>query len=172
MRFGLKLASFAGALACALVGALPPSPANAADGAGLFALPSGRPDASVRAAMRAAEPPATSRGTFVALVERTMVAAFAPPPAEMRVAPLMSRGVGGGLRLVLPVCEDGCSRYAARGVLLVTQRAPDSPMAWLAAVSNRGARSPEGPPGLAALREEARSARAKVPQEEESALPE
>ncbi|WP_437806780.1 hypothetical protein [Sorangium sp. So ce1078] len=170
MRFGLKLASFVGALAAAFVGAL--SPANASGGAGLFALPAGRPDASVRAAIRAAEPPTTSRGTFVTLVERTMVAAFAPPPAEMRVAPLVSRGGGGGLRLVLPVCEDGCSRYTSRGVLLVAQRTPDSPMAWLAAVSNRGARSPEGPPGLAALREEARSARAKVPQEEESALPE
>ncbi|KYF90373.1 hypothetical protein BE20_17820 [Sorangium cellulosum] len=170
MRFGLKLASFAFALAGALASA--PSPANAADGAGLFALPPGRPDASARAAMPAPEPPATSRGTFVALLERTMLAAFAPPPAEVRVAPLVSQGGGGGLRLVLPVCEDGCSRYATRGVLLVTPRTPDSPMAWLAAVSNHSGRSPEGPPGLAALREEARSARAKVPQEEESALPE
>jgi hypothetical protein len=56
--------------------------------------------------------------------------------------------------------------------LLVAQSAPDSPLAWLAAVTNRGGRSPEGPPGLAAVREEARRARAKVPQEEASALPE
>lgn len=168
MRFGLKLASFVGAL----VGALPTSPAAAADGAGLFALPSSRLDAADRAGTLTSEPPAMSGETFVELMERTIMAVLSPPPAELRVVPLVSRGGGGGLRLVLPVCEDGCSRYASRAVLLVAQSAPDSPFAWLAAVSNRGGRSAEGPPGLAAVREEARRARAKVPQEEASALPE
>ncbi|WP_437274822.1 hypothetical protein WME90_26615 [Sorangium sp. So ce375] len=167
MRFGLKLASFVGALA----GALPPSPA-AADGAGLFALPPSRLDAADHAGMPTSEPPATSRGTFVALMERAVMAVLSPPPAELRVAPLVSRGGGGGLRLVLPVCEDGCSRYASRAVLLVAQSSPDSPLAWLAAVGSRVGRALQGPPGLAAVREEARSARAKVPQEEASALPE
>ncbi|WP_437585737.1 hypothetical protein [Sorangium sp. So ce1000] len=168
MRFGLKLASFVGALA----GALPSSPAEAADGAGLFALPPSRLDAADRAGMPTPEPPATSGETFVSLMERTMMAVLSPPPADVRVAPLVSRGGGGGLRLVLPVCEDGCARYASRAVLLVAQSAPDSPLAWLAAVGSRVGRSPEGPPGLAAVREEARRARAKVPQEEASALPE
>ncbi|WP_434041288.1 MULTISPECIES: hypothetical protein [Sorangium] len=168
MRFELKLACLVGALA----GVLPPSLARAADGAGLFALPPSRLDAADRAAMPAPEPPGTSGRTIKALIERAVMSTMAPPPAELRVAPLVSRGGGGGLRLVLPVCEDGCSRYASRGVLLVTPRTPDSPMAWLAAVSNRVAQPTDGPPGLAALREEAHNARAKVPQEEESALPE
>ncbi|WP_437541624.1 hypothetical protein WME97_27560 [Sorangium sp. So ce367] len=168
MRFGLKLASFVGALA----GALLPSPAAADDGAGLFALPSSRLDAADVAGMPTSEPPAMSGATFVDLMARAVMAVLSPPPSELRVAPLMGRGGGGGLRLVLPVCEDGCSRYASRAVLLVAQSAPDSPLAWLAAVTNRGGRSPEGPPGLAAVREEARRARAKVPQEEASALPE
>ncbi|WP_438022356.1 hypothetical protein [Sorangium sp. So ce233] len=167
MRFELKLACLVGALA----GALPPSLAKAADGAGLFALPPSRLDAADRAAMPVSEP-GTSGRTIKALIERAVMSTMAPPPSEMRVAPLVSRGGGGGLRLVLPVCEDGCSRYASRGVLLVTPRTPDSPMAWLAAVSNRVAQPTDGPRGLAALREEARNARAKVPQEEESALPE
>ncbi|WP_433926764.1 hypothetical protein AB3662_28070 [Sorangium cellulosum] len=168
MRFELKLACLVGALA----GALSPSLAEAADGAGLFALPPSRLDAADRAAMPAPEPPGTSGRTIKALIARAVMSTMAPPPAEMRVAPLVSQGGGGGLRLVLPVCEDGCSRYTSRGVLLVTPRTPDSPMAWLAAVSNRVAQPTDGPPGLAALREEARNARAKVPQAEESALPE
>lgn len=168
MRFGLKLASFVGAL----VGALP-SPAAAADGAGLFALPPSRLDAADGAGVPTSEPPAMSGGTFVDRMARAMMAVLSPPPSELRLAPLVGRGGGGGLRLVLPVCEDGCSRYASRAVFLVAQSAPDSPFAWLAAVTNRGGRSsPEGPPGLAAVREEARRARAKVPQEEASALPE
>ncbi|KYF58193.1 hypothetical protein BE08_14780 [Sorangium cellulosum] len=168
MRFPLKLAFLVGALA----GALPPLPAKAADGAGLFALPPSRLDGADRAALRAHQQTGTSGKTVMALIQRAVMATMAPPPAELHLAPLVSRGGGGGLRLVLPVCEDGCSRYASRGVLLVTQQTPDSPMAWLAAVSNRGARAAEGPPGLAPVREEARNARAKVPQEEESALPE
>ncbi|XXT15297.1 hypothetical protein WME94_34110 [Sorangium sp. So ce429] len=168
MRFGLKLAFLVGALA----GALPSPSAEASDGAGLFAMPPRRLEAAERAAMPAPEPPGTSGKTVKALIERVVMATMAPTPAELRVAPLVSRGGGGGLRLVLPVCEDGCSRYASRGVLLVTPKTPDSPMAWLAAVGNQGARPTEGPPGLFALREEARSARAKVPQQEESALPE
>ncbi|WP_437730346.1 hypothetical protein [Sorangium sp. So ce1335] len=168
MRFQLKLAFLVGALA----GALPPSLAKAADGAGLFALPPSRLDAADRAALRAHAPSGTAGRTVMGLIQRAVMATMAPPPAELHVAPLVSRGGGGGLRLVLPVCEDGCSRYASRGVVLVTQQAPDSPMAWLAAVSNRTAQPTDGPPGLAPLREEARNARAKVPQEEESALPE
>ncbi|MGK3992542.1 hypothetical protein [Sorangium sp. So ce1024] len=169
MRFQLKLALLVGALA----GALPSSPAKAADGAGLFALPPGRLDAADRAALRAHQlMTGTSGKTVMALIQRAVMATMAPPPAELHLAPLVSRGGGGGLRLVLPVCEDGCSRYASPGVLLVTQQMPDSPMAWLAAMSNLGGQAADGPPGLAPVREEARNARAKVPQEEESALPE
>ncbi|AUX24294.1 hypothetical protein SOCEGT47_048310 [Sorangium cellulosum] len=167
MRFGLTLACLIGALA----GALPSSPASASDGAGLFALPPGRVDAEERAPLPLPEPPEASGPTLAALIERAIEIVVFPQAGEPRVVPLVSRGVGGGLRLVLPVCEDGCAQYTTRGVLFVAQRAADSPLAWLAALGGRSARAPEGPPGLASLREEARRARAKVPQEEESALP-
>ncbi|WP_437669678.1 hypothetical protein [Sorangium sp. So ce131] len=172
MRFGPNLALLVGALAGGLALSAA-SEANAADGAGLFALPPSRPAPTDRAATPSL-PPETSPGSVLQLVERAIEVMVAPDPAHVRVVPLMSRG-GGGLSVVLPVCEEGCARYATRGVLLTTARGlsdSPSPLSWLTALGGRGARAVIGPPGLAALREDARSARAKVPQEEENAPPE
>ncbi|WP_234022613.1 hypothetical protein [Sorangium cellulosum] len=167
------MALLLGALAGGLVFSAA-SAASAADGAGLFALPPSRPAPADRAATPSLQPPETSPGPVLSLVERAIEVMVAPNPAHVRVVPLMSRG-GGGLSVVLPVCEEGCARYATRGVLLTTPRGladSPSPLAWLTALGGRGAHAVIGPPGLAALRDDARSARAKMPQEEENALPE
>lgn len=167
MRLGLTLAP----LLCAIGGVLAPSPARAGDGAGLFALPPARAGA---AGPLDAPPPSIPRSASTAPVtrwfERAIDAVATGGPAQPRVVPLVNGG-GGGLRVVLPVCEDGCFRYATRAVALASPEAAGSLLERLIALVRR-VPSPDGPPGLSAVREEARRSRANVPQQEANALPE
>lgn len=166
MRLGHTLAPLLCAVGCALA----PSPARAGDGAGLFALPPVR----VAAAGPLDVPPPVPRSTSIAPVtrwiERAVVAVVPRDPAQPRVLPLVSSG-GGGLRVVLPVCEDGCAYPAPREVALAPADVAESLFERIIALARR-LPSQSGPPGLSALREDARRSRANVPQQEANALPE